>query len=97
MIEVLGCGNIKSDSSDMRYLVVRNKQEIYDNILPFFSKYNINSEKHKDQIYEFWVISKEIKYYVRERIFGLRLFYLFSNLYFMGNLKYRLLFIKYIL
>jgi len=36
MIEVLGCGNIKSDSSDMRYLVVINKKEIYNNILPFF-------------------------------------------------------------
>ncbi len=48
MIEVLGCGNIKSDSSDMRYLVVRNKKELCNNILPFFSKYNINSEKHKD-------------------------------------------------
>ena len=48
MIEVLGCGNIKSDSSDMRYLVVINKKEIYNNILPFFSKYTINSEKHKD-------------------------------------------------
>jgi hypothetical protein len=48
MIEVLGCGNIKSDSSDMRYLVVRNKKELYNNILPFFSNYNINSEKHKD-------------------------------------------------
>jgi hypothetical protein len=48
MIEVLGCGNIKSDSSDMRYLVVRNKKELYNNIIPFFTKYNINSEKHKD-------------------------------------------------
>lgn len=51
MIEVLGCGNIKSDSSDMRYLVVRNKKELYENIIPFFSEYNINTEKHKDFMY----------------------------------------------
>jgi hypothetical protein len=47
MIEVLGCGYIKSDSSGMRYLVVRNKEELYNNIIPFFTKYNINSLKYQ--------------------------------------------------
>jgi hypothetical protein len=50
MIEVLGCGYIKSDSSDMRYLVVRNKKELYMNIIPFFSEYNLNNGKYKDFI-----------------------------------------------
>jgi hypothetical protein len=48
MIKVLGCGVIKSDSSNMRYLSVRNKKELYNNIIPFFTKYSINSGKHKD-------------------------------------------------
>lgn len=48
IIEVLGCGNIKSDSSNMRYISVRNKKELYNNIIPFFTKYSINSGKHKD-------------------------------------------------
>ena len=51
MIEVLGCGTIKSDSSDMKYLVVRNKKELCENIIPFFSEYNINIEIHKDFMY----------------------------------------------
>lgn len=48
MIEVLDCGNIKSDSSDMRYLVVRNKKELLNKIIPFFTEYNVQSAKHKD-------------------------------------------------
>jgi hypothetical protein len=50
MIKTLGCGKIRAGSSDMRYLTVRNKQELHDIILPFFTKYNINSEKYKDFI-----------------------------------------------
>lgn len=35
-------------SHDIKYLAVRNKKELYDIILPFFIKYNINNGKHKD-------------------------------------------------
>jgi hypothetical protein len=48
MIKVLGCGYIKSDSGDMIYLIVINKKELYRNIIPFFSVYNLKTEKHKD-------------------------------------------------
>jgi len=48
MIKVLNSGYIKSDSSNMRYFI-RNKKELYNIIIPFFfTKYNINDEKHKD-------------------------------------------------
>lgn len=50
MIKTLGCGKIRAGSSSMRYLTVRNKQELHDIILPFFTKYNLNSEKRKDFI-----------------------------------------------
>ncbi len=50
MIKTLGCGKIRAGTSDMRYLTVRNKKELHDIILPFFTKYNISSEKHKDFI-----------------------------------------------
>jgi hypothetical protein len=36
MIKVLNCGYIKSDSSNMRYLIIRNKKELYNIIIPFF-------------------------------------------------------------
>jgi len=35
MIKTLGCGKIRAGTSDMRYLTVRNKQELHDIILPF--------------------------------------------------------------
>ena len=31
----------------MRYLTVRNKKELYNLIIPFFMKHNVNGEKHK--------------------------------------------------
>lgn len=37
----------------MKYLAVRNKKELYDIILPFFIKYNINNGKPKDFINSF--------------------------------------------
>lgn len=40
-------------SHDIKYLAVRNKKELYDIILPFFIKYNINNGKHKDFINSF--------------------------------------------
>ena len=46
--DTLNCGTLKSDSSGMRYLSVRNKKELYNRILPFFTKYSINNEKRKD-------------------------------------------------
>ena len=36
MIKLLNCGYIKSDSSNMRYLIIRNKKELYNIIIPFF-------------------------------------------------------------
>lgn len=36
IIKTLGCGNIKSDSNNMRYLSVRNKNDLYFIIIPFF-------------------------------------------------------------
>lgn len=48
MIKVLNCKYIKSDSNNMKYLIIRNKKELYNIIIPFFTKYNINDEKHKD-------------------------------------------------
>lgn len=48
MIETLGCGNIKSGNSGMKYLTVRNKKELYNIIVPFFTQHSINTEKHKD-------------------------------------------------
>ena len=48
MILTLGCGTIKPGSKGMKYLTVRNKKELYNLIIPFFIKHNINSEKHKD-------------------------------------------------
>lgn len=50
IIAALGCGNIKTGSNDMRYLTVRNKKELYNLIIPFFMKHNVNGEKHKDFI-----------------------------------------------
>ena len=50
MIKTLGCGKIRAGTSDMRYLTVRNKKELHDVIIPFFTKYSINSEKHNDFI-----------------------------------------------
>jgi hypothetical protein len=50
MIKTLGCGKIRAGTSDMRYLTVRNKKELHDIIIPFFTKYSINSEKHNDFI-----------------------------------------------
>jgi hypothetical protein len=35
MIKVLNCGYIKSDSSNMRYLILINKKELYNIIIPF--------------------------------------------------------------
>jgi hypothetical protein len=44
----LGCGIVKSDSNDMRYLAVRNKEELQTKIVPFFSLYLLHSGKHQD-------------------------------------------------
>jgi len=51
IILTLDCGNIKTDSSGMQYLSVRNKEDLQLKIIPFFTKYSINSEKHSDFIH----------------------------------------------
>jgi hypothetical protein len=48
IILTLGCGNIKSGSEGMIYLTVRNKKELYDIIIPFFTKHSLNNEKSQD-------------------------------------------------
>jgi len=48
IIKTLGCGSIKKDNNGMRHISVRNKLELYTIIVPFFTKYLINTEKAKD-------------------------------------------------
>lgn len=48
IINTLGCGTIKKDSHGMRNVSVRNKAELQNIIVPFFTKYTINTEKHRD-------------------------------------------------
>ena len=48
IIKTLGCGAIKKDSYGMRHVSVRNKEDLQKIIVPFFTKSNINTEKHSD-------------------------------------------------
>lgn len=51
IIKTLGCGGIKKDSYGMRNVFVRNKEELQKIIVPFFTKYGINTEKHGDFVH----------------------------------------------
>lgn len=44
----LGCGSIKQGGNNMIGLSVRNKKELYDIVIPFFTKYSLNNEKSQD-------------------------------------------------
>lgn len=44
----LGCGSLKKYTHGMRQVYVRNKKQLQEIIVPFFSKYLINTEKAKD-------------------------------------------------
>jgi hypothetical protein len=48
IIKTLGCGGITKDSHGMRQVSVRNKEELQKIIVPFFTKYDINTEKRRD-------------------------------------------------
>lgn len=60
IIKTLGCGNIKSDLNDMRSLSVRNKKDLFNIIIPFFTQYDINTNKSQDFYY--FVIAMSILY-----------------------------------
>lgn len=51
IIKTLGCGNISSGSNNMKYLSVINKKELFNIIIPFFTKHKINTEKSQDFYY----------------------------------------------